>query len=188
MEYQIKEITEEFISAINNYKADFENFVINSFEIDCKELIYNSADKHICDSDYFVANFDKLKLIEKKPTIYWFEIDTRNHSPENLFNIFKDHKENKSKRNLPAIYTYHSETKVLYLGKSKSCLWGRLLLHLGFHDDKHSQGLVLNEWATKINLKLTFNYIVFNEEMADLLAIYELKLAQKTKPLIGKHR
>jgi hypothetical protein len=188
MKNKIIEISDEFVNSINEFKKQNENLIIKTFDIDCTELNYNSKDVHICDSRYFKKNFDELKTFEKYPTVYWFEFDTTFHSPEDLFHIFKNHKENISKRNLPAIYKNSRNTNILYLGKSKSCLWGRLLLHLGFHDDKHSQGLVLNEWSTNLNLKLTFNYCVFNENMSDLITLYELKLAQQTKPLIGKHR
>ena len=86
------------------------------------------------------------------------------------------------------VYKYPKDTNILYLGKSKQCLWGRLILHLGFHIDKHSQGLLLNEWAEKLNLKLKFNYCSFDSNMSELISFYEYKLAKNTKPLIGKHK
>jgi hypothetical protein len=186
MEEKIKEISTEFINAISEYTEN--QIKILSFEIDCNELQKDFGNQHICDSPYFIKNFNELKLIEKKPTIYWFEFDGQTHNCESLYIFFKEHKENFGNSNLPAIYKQFRDTNVLYLGKSKTYLWGRLLQHLGFHDDTHSQGLILKDWTSELNIKLTFKYIVFNEKMSDLITMYELKLAQQMKPLIGKHR
>lgn len=186
---KINNISNEFINAIKKFEKTDLNSKIKSFELDCNKLNYDFDNNNICeDESYFKKIFDSLKKDTDYPTVYWFEFDTNLHSPEKLFNIFKSYKQNCTTRNPPAIYKNYRNTNVLYLGKSKSCLWGRFLLHLGFHLDKHSQGLILNEWAKDINLKLKFNYCVFDEEMVDLITLYELKLAQQLKPLIGKHR
>ncbi|MBF6653977.1 hypothetical protein C3B47_14050 [Flavobacterium columnare] len=188
MKEKIKEISSQFEIAIKKFEEENISSRIKSFEMDCNKLNFDFDNIDICEDPYFKEMFDELKLVTDYPTVYWFEFDTNKHSSEHLFNIFKNYKENITKRNPPAIYKYFRNTNILYIGKSKSCLWGRLLLHLGFHRDKHSQGLILNEWAHNIDLKLKFNYCVFNREMVDLIALYELKLAQNNKPLIGKHQ
>lgn len=183
---KIKDISVEIINAIETLNQN--NLKLDSFEINCKELKQSFHKDDIRDAPYFIGLFKSLKKIENKPTIYWFSFKKDEQDYRELFSKFKSFKEKNPTRNTPAIFKYPKDTNISYLGKSKNCLWGRLILHLGYHQDKKSQGLLLSEWTNKTNLKLNFNYVVFEKEMSELISFYEYKLSQKIKPLIGKHK
>ncbi|ENA1795743.1 hypothetical protein ABF176_002596, partial [Flavobacterium psychrophilum] len=117
---------------------------------------------------------------------YWFTFE--NYEYKKLFEIFKNFKYKNPNERLPAIYKTRLETNILYLGKSKNCLWGRLITHLGYHQNRGYQGLMLSKWTKELNLKLTFNYCEFDPKMDEIISLYELKLSQQLKPLIGKHK
>ena len=186
MTEKINEISTEIKKALEI--IDNNEIEIKSFEFNCNQLKKKFHENDITKDSFFGKLFNELKEIEHKPTIYWFEFQKTEFNPNKIFLEFKNYKEQNRERKVPAIYKYPKDTNILYLGKSKQCLWGRLILHLGFHIDKHSQGLLLNEWAEKLNLKLKFNYCSFDSNMSELISFYEYKLAKNTKPLIGKHK
>ena len=185
MNEKINEISNEIILSIKSIEQQLE---LKTFDFNCNQLKSDFHKMDITKDMFFGKLFDELKEIEDKPAIYWFEYEKTEHNPIEIFQQFKNYKEQNINRKTPAIYKHPKDTNILYLGKSKKCLWGRLILHLGFHIDKHSQGLLLSEWADKINLNLKFNYYSFDNNMSELISFYEYKLSKKIKPLIGKHK
>ncbi|WP_317900063.1 Arm DNA-binding domain-containing protein [Aurantibacillus circumpalustris] len=89
---------------------------------------------------------------------------------------------------VPAIKKNFSSSKILYVGKVKRHVWGRLIQHLGFYKVKRTQGLQLFYWATPLSIKLKFVVMEFEPEMAALMGILENELAEILKPILGKHK
>jgi len=87
-------------------------------------------------------------------------------------------------------------SKILYVGKVESCIWGRLIMHLGFHTNKNQgnpqesnvHGLYLSDWTKGLELKLKFTILEFEKNMIDLMEVMEKSLAKKLQPIIGKHK
>ena len=188
MTERINQISKEIKSSINLLERF--NLECCPIEIDCNKLNFDFHNNNILDDSYFKHRFEEIIKHQDNPAIYWFEFDTKKNSSEKILSIFETFKKKHPERNTPAIYKYLKDpnTSVLYLGKSKNILWGRLIQHLGFHSNPASQGLLLSEWANDIDLKLVFKFIVFNKEMVDLISFYEFKLSQIINPLIGKHK
>jgi len=80
-----------------------------------------------------------------------------------------------------------SESKILYVGKTESCFWGRLIQHFGIHKTQSSHGLQLTAWAREIGLQLRLNVCVFSEDMRNYVEVVEKEIADKYQPIIGKH-
>ena len=79
-------------------------------------------------------------------------------------------------------------SKVLYVGKVKRHLMGRVIQHLGFYKVERTQGLQLFHWAPKQDLQLKLTVYEFGADMIDLVPLLENATAHQLKPLIGKHR
>jgi hypothetical protein len=77
---------------------------------------------------------------------------------------------------------------VLYVGKVKKVLWGRVIQHLGFSKTAGTQGLQLYHWARGLSLELKLTVLEFEANMADLLPLVEKAVAKQLKPLLGKHQ
>lgn len=122
------------------------------------------------------------------PALYWFEITSKNSARE-LHEKIQTLKQ-KIDRNVPAFRKgFNSwDSKVLYVGKVKSSLAGRMVTHLGYYRNKNTQGLQLCHWAQKSGLSLRLNYIELPLEVSDMAGLLETKLAKQLNPIFGKHR
>lgn len=165
--------------SINGYKQPKE------FPICCSTLKdYNDYD--IRESNEHKNLFEDLKKITG-PVLYFFEIVSDITSKEIVDSILSYRKTANSKA-IPAIKKKYSGTKILYVGKVEKNFWGRVIQHLGFYKVRGTQGLQLFYWAKQLNLELKLTAIEFEKDAADLMPIFEKKLAGKLKPILGKHK
>lgn len=153
--------------------------------IDCADLAdYSASD--IRKSERFQELFTELARV-KGPALYWFEL-VSDHGAAAIISALEDYKQTTEPRATPALRnTQASASRILYVGKVKKNLWGRLIQHLGFYKVSATQGLQLFHWARKAGLSLTFNYIEFGDEMADIMPLIEYAFAKHYHPLVGKH-
>jgi hypothetical protein len=178
-----KTISEDFFHiSQNGFKKNF------SFEIDVKKLDSKYLDQvDITKDGDFSASFKQMIEYEKLPALYFFEINEIIQKEE-IVTLIKNVNE-KFQLNIPAQNHTHKNEGVLYVGKVKSCAWGRLIQHLGYHKNRKSHGLQLDFWAKEIKteLKLKYTVMFFEENIADDINVLERILAKKLNPIIGKH-
>lgn len=162
---------------------------IKTFEIDCSQL-KEFLKEDIRYSEEYEELFAKLMPI-KAPCLYWYRIISANTSDE-IIKSFKEYKNHVERdRNVPALTSEKGidmESRILYVGKFKHGIYGRVIQHLGCFSSPQTQGLQLYYWAKNIGLKLELNVLEFNPEMADILPIVEYAVAKELHPLIGKHK
>lgn len=117
--------------------------------------------------------------LKNKPCVYSFNIDKGN--VEEILEVYKASKKtNKSAlKNNP-----NSNTKCLYVGRSKNNIQHRLRVHLGYRNTTE-KGLQLLHWAQGLGVQITVEIYVFSKELHFLLPFYEAKLQEKLQPLIG---
>lgn len=126
--------------------------------------------------------------INTKPCLYYFEIDEPNEETNQHFlNSFIRFRNEPGYRNCSAVKTNVClQTKVLYVGKVKKNIGGRMVVHFGYANPR-TGGLQLVHWAKLIGLKLHLHIFVFDEKMQEFVAPLEYLLANSLSPLIGKH-
>lgn len=178
-----KTISEDFFQVSQNgFKKSL------SFEIDVKKLDSKYLDKvNITIDGDFSENFKEMIEYEKFPALYFFEINEIIEKGE-IVTLIKSVNE-KFQLSIPAQNHSSKNEGILYVGKVKSCAWGRLIQHLGYHKNRKSHGLQLDFWAKEIKteLKLKYTVMFFEENIADDINILERILAKKLNPIIGKH-
>lgn len=132
--------------------------------------------------------FSDLIKLKKRPILYWFSIDDKTINATRLREKYIEFKDLKSKRNSASYKALDSNSKTLYVGKVKKDFHLRLVTHLGYSKNENTAGMQLFHWYNPEEFgNLTLNYIVFNEEMSDLITILEMELARELKPIIGKY-
>ena len=193
----------------NSTKQKMENFIkTKSSEISCafaeiaiqgyKHILTFEIDSTKLSSDYatninitkdgdFVEMFEKLQAFTDLPAIYFFGINKEIDYNEVINAIEVTSSANDL--NFPANNKNNVNNGILYVGKVKSCAWGRLIQHLGYHQNQKSHGLQIDYWAKMISkpLKLTYTIMFFDKNIANFIEILETELAKKYKPIIGKH-
>ena len=133
--------------------------------------------------------FSDLIKFKKKPILYWFSIDDKISNATIIREKYKEFKDLKSNRSSASYkIVLDSNSKSLYVGKVKENFHLRLVTHLGYSKNENTAGMQLFHWYNPEQCgNLTLNYIVFNEEMSDLITILEMELARELKPIIGKY-
>ena len=136
-----------------------------------------------------IEAFNEFKKNKNKPILYWFSIDDKTINATTLRNKYLEFKNLKSPRNSAAYKPLlDTNSKTLYVGKVKKDFHLRLVTHLGYSKNKDTAGMQLFHWYKPEELgNLTLNYIVFKEEMNDLITILEMEFARELKPIIGKY-
>lgn len=164
--------------------TSFDN--IHTYELDCT-LLNDFGHKPIqCETTLkFITDIEEHNHL---PAVYWFEI-TSDHDSKEIYQSVVELKKT-SVRNMPAYKKLFSTwtSKVLYVGKVKNNLAGRMLLHLGYNTTPSVQGLQLCHWPNKDGLKLKLNVIYLPQDLDMLAGVFELKLAGHLNPILGKHR
>jgi len=159
-----------------------------SFEIDCNKLNSDYASKiNITKEGDFVSIFKTLQDYQDLPAIYIFGINSEVDYDVIIKEIENANNDNTLK--FPANNKNNQNNGVLYVGKVKSCAWGRLIQHLGYHQNKKSHGLQIDYWAKRVNMPLNLTYTVmfFDKKMSDYLETLEIAIAKELAPIIGKH-
>lgn len=155
-------------------------------EIICCDSLGDFMNNDIRNSTDFKQLFDILKSM-KGPCLYWFEILSEN-THEGIRHKLTEYKNNPGARANSAMWSYTvPNSKYLYVGKVKKGVSGRMVTHLGYNKNPQTSGLQLFHWSKGMNLKLKLNVMEFIPEMADLMGVIELKVAQNLHPIIGKH-
>jgi hypothetical protein len=187
MENFIKNQSIEIANAFTNVATQGYKQML-TFKIDTTKLNADYATEiNITEKGDFVEIFEKLMAYSDNPALYYFGINPEIDPNEIIKLIEKTSKE----RNLitPSKNKNNKNNGILYVGKVKNCAWGRLIQHLGYHQNQKSHGLQIEHWVKNISkpLKLTYNVIFFEKNMADYIEILETALANVYKPIIGKH-
>ena len=180
-----------------------QDFEYNYFEIECKDLpLPRYEGESIYKYNSLKDFFSNLNVHKDYPYVYWFEV-TDHITCEEIREIIRKYtdeirneiflKVDKNSRNfysVPAM-TKHikkRDSKVLYVGKVKKDLAGRLVPHLGYyHRSPNTQGLQLSRWAKDLNLNLKFHFIRLPKELKELTSFYEFQIAKDLKPILGRH-
>lgn len=187
----MKKWLRESASDFSNMEENYTEKNISHYEIDCSQLDNKYIHQDIRQSEHFKKIFYELEKIEKKPCVYYFEIISDISSLTIVNSLINSDGEGTK----PAIKKkYPQESNILYVGKVKSAVWGRLISHMGFHTNKTkpgiqsiAHGLQLRNWAKELNIHLNFHVHSFEPEMAEYMNIIERKLAKELNPIIGKH-
>jgi hypothetical protein len=157
---------------------------IYQFDIDCFEMKdYNYV--NVLEKSDFSHIFDVVTKISG-PCLYYFEIKSE-HSPEEIVNRVIEYKLTQDSKAVPAIKKKFPQSRILYVGKVKKGIWGRLVQHLGYYKVQGTQGLQLFYWTKGTNVSLKMNIFEFEQEMADYMGVLENKLAKELQPILGKH-
>jgi hypothetical protein len=134
-----------------------------------------------------VEHQDDFRLLAavQGPVVYVFEIGSSSSSSA----VLAAARAYIGLRAMPAFRSNIDDTSpVLYVGKVKKALWGRVIQHLGFSRTAGTQGLQLYHWARGLSLELKLTAFEFEADMADLLPLVERAVAKQLKPLLGKHQ
>nr|WP_294858672.1 GIY-YIG nuclease family protein [uncultured Fluviicola sp.] len=171
-----------------------QNFSIYSIPLNCidlEEVDYtNQKSKHPLSEkikESFFRQFDSFDpLINKKNCLYIFSFDESKCDTAVMIKAYQN--PTISDRNMSAMKSKpNCNTNVLYVGKVKKDLGGRLSTHFGYANHK-TGGLQLKYWAKEIQLELIVTFIVFEDKIDDYLNPLELYLTKELNPLIGKSR
>jgi hypothetical protein len=155
-------------------------------EIICCDSLDDFMNNDVRKSIDFKDLFDVLKSM-KGPCLYSFEILSES-THEGIRQKLIEYKNTPGVRANSAIWKYTvPNSKYLYVGKVKKGISGRIVTHLGYNRNPYTSGLQLFHWSKGLSLKLKFHAIEFIPEMADLMGVIELKVAQNLHPIIGKH-
>ena len=158
---------------------------IREYYIDCSDLEdYNLID--IRNSVRYEPLFKDIKEISG-PTLYYFEIIS-NHSSIEIVNGIREYSLTENSKSIPAIKAKFPDSQILYVGKVKKHMWGRLIQHLGFYKVQFTQGLQLFYWAKDLSLSLKLTVLEFEPEMVNLMEVLENEIAKELKPILGKHK
>jgi len=125
--------------------------------------------------------------------LYWFEAKTDDdaHNIVEQLNQFRLRKEVHN-RAVPAKNNCKN-SNIIYVGKRNAGIRqrdhltniaGRIATHFGYYKVNSTQGLQLAYWTNGV---LTLNVMVLPDEASEYLLILEKLLAQKLKPLCGRH-
>ena len=178
----IHEIQEHIIATMADLNTN--NKIANpvSFSFKCSDLLDPKPDKFT----KFIKGINNLC-----PIIYWFEISPIGDKQSIIDAIDTCRKTNDFKVP-PTNDTEETSDNILYVGKVRNNFKARVSQHLGYGYSK-TWSLQLRHWASDLDLNLTLNYIQFNNTpdentLGDIkLAIYEQCVAEKLKPILGKH-
>ena len=120
------------------------------------------------------------------PSLYYFEI-IGGINKSIILRAYQEMKKNARierasaalKKNPPV------ETNVLYVGKVKKDIQGRIKVHLGYYHNANTSGLQLVCWAKEIKLELQLHVFQFEKEMAPFIGSLELPFSRSLNPMIG---
>ncbi len=165
----------------------YGNYQYSYITLKCSELptpIWKKG--HPIPSKLNTEFFTKLPSKEF-PALYYFKITSNHLNTEivDTFKYFKDH--SKIKRASSALKKYPpTKTTVLYVGKVKKDILGRMKVHLGYYHNNNTSGLQLACWAPTINLKLKLHIFIFDKDMEPFISSLELPFSRSLSPMIGK--
>jgi len=182
---------------------DTENYDYFTIPLNCANLVEPEENKR---SKYplpekvkecFFVEFDKhnkpSRKLNEKTCLYFIEFPQK--ESDNILSKYIEYKEYKDINDITRINernssglkkSPNSNTNILYVGKVKKDLGGRLSTHFGYAHPK-TGGLQLRHWINK-DLELTVHIIAFDDKIDDFVNPLELMLTKKLNPLIGKSK
>lgn len=178
--------SQEIASSLNILQPNaFDN--VQSLELDCRNLPQRGSEGN-CFFHPTTSEFFKPLLEVSGPALYWFHV-LSNHTAKDFLEMIPTLKKDID-RNVPAYKKgfCNWQSKVLYVGKVKSNISGRMVVHLGYYTNPNTQGLQLCYWAQSLNLKVRLNYIILPEALKEMAGLFERKLASNLCPILGKHK
>jgi hypothetical protein len=195
----MKELDISLITSINKGFSVFEKLKIpKSYKHYCIDLHTEWLKENPIESEaggkYPVSEIIKEKFFRKfdekdselNKKVCLYAIEYPNEYTDYIINSLNEYRKN-TKRNVSAIKTNpNKQGKILYIGKVKSGLGGRLSTHFGFAHEK-TGGLQLRHWL-HINMLLKVHIYAFDKELDDFVNPIELFLSKELKPLIGKSK
>lgn len=126
LNYRIKQIGKNTAKPLFNV-SEVGAKKIREYYIDCSYLDdYNLID--IRNSERFEPLFKDIKEVSGL-TLYYFEIIS-NHSSIEIVNGIRAYSLTESSKSIPAIKAKFPNSQILYVGKVKKHMWGRLIQHL----------------------------------------------------------
>jgi len=203
---------DEFIKEeLNKYKqvleAQIEKLSIqHPIKID-EHFLFNIENKSTEEKASMIGR-KRLEEIKNNPSLYWITFDKVDCNKSDVYNLYvesvsKNLKEKFEKgkdfyydnnlkyRRFFSSYKSKNEndfsTQTLYVGKVENNLWGRLAVHSGWGTSPKTAGLQLRYWYDFHSFgDLTFNYIVFDNQLKYFVEVLEKELRNKLNPLLGK--
>ncbi|HPQ35644.1 MAG TPA: hypothetical protein PK563_14220 [Tenuifilaceae bacterium] len=191
-------IKDELIEATRRGYSFYQSIINEKFqhsmlEINCKDLVdYDNKGSSEYDLPEslkisFFRKFDELyNEINKKPCLYFFEFKAG--LSETILAKYREYRLKDNLRNKSSIKSKpNTNTNILYVGKVKSNVGGRLSTHFGYANPQIG-GLQLKHWAKDIDLKLEVHLIIFHEDIGNFINPLELELTRALNPLIGNSK
>lgn len=195
---------------LNKYKQvlekQIEKLSINEPIIIDENFLFNKENKSK-EAKASMGSKNKLDKIKNSPVLYWITFENEactkaavynlySKTVENLPKEFKTGKEFYSEKELTSRRVFSSyksknehdfTTQTLYVGKVENNIWGRLAVHSGWGTSPKTAGLQLRYWYDfQSHGNLTFNYIVFDNQLKYFVEVLEKELRDKLNPLLGK--
>lgn len=207
-----RNMQDDFIKTeLNKYKqvleAQIEKLSIQPpIKID-DHFLFNKENKSTDEKASMIAK-NRLEEIKNSPALYWITFDKEESNKSGVYNLyvesitnnlkkeFKTGKEHNLEKDLIFRRVFSSyktknehdfRTQTLYVGKVENNLWGRLAVHSGWGTSPKTAGLQLRYWYDFHSFgDLTFNYIVFDNQLKYFVEVLEKELRNKLNPLLGK--
>jgi hypothetical protein len=177
------------------------NYKYETFVIETNKLPLPKEEGNIRTHSVLNLLFQFLLDNKSMPMIYWFEITEGN--PIDLRNQYIKYSEKqkneakkqveKDKREYMVVPAFtktpkNPQSKILYVGKVKKDMYGRIVSHLGYHHSSpDTQGLQIARLTHGLNIKLNLHIVILPAILADLTGYIEHQIANKINPLLGKH-
>lgn len=171
----------------------FKHIVIPDF--DCSTLPPETTDGKNLPEDLKRNFFSHLHQfdttegdINSYPCLYVFEL-VNPEDAQRVLEEFNTLREKGITRTLPALRGNIQHSKNLYIGKAQQKVGGRLVTHLGYYQKKFNHGLQLAFWSRNMlpGLQIKVHVLRFDKDFLPFLSAFEVILAKKLMPLIGKH-
>jgi hypothetical protein len=191
MKRKLSELPQAIQDGIHDGRTAYDNVINGSIDyitvdINCSEL---PDPIWVKGRDMPPAVYPLFENIPQKqsPCLYYFEIIEGDH--QLVLDTYTQYRKNpipwRAVATLKKSPPVHSST--LYVGKVKSDIYGRFVVHLGYYYVQRTAGLQLVSWCRKIGLKLRLHIYAFPAEMQSYISALELNFARSLVPMIGKH-
>ena len=129
--------------------------------------------------------------------LYWFETSNKADA-ERLNKLLSDYRLTKGTTDYRAVPTSNKiqcKDCVIYVGVRKgknknqglTNIMGRINQHLGYYNNKNTQGLQLYHWARNENIDISLYVVDFKENLGSYLYVFEKIMAKELKPYCGRH-
>lgn len=131
-----------------------------------------------------ISALDEKKVTNKSSVLYYFTFEGGSSA---VIDKVKTIKNQKSKKIALPKVNEHSNSNVLYVGKTNNGFFTRLGYHLGVKG-KTVYALHLSEWAPEIDLKIKLYFTTLNleDEKLHLLEMMESVLHRGLMPVLGR--